>query len=81
MADEQCVLLAQCKFFNDKLPNMPDYAELLKELYCLDDYGECARFLVYSRFGVESVPLDLFPNEIFKARTLINTLLKDTERP
>ena len=76
MADSKCELLEQCKFFNDKLPAMPDYAELLKDLYCLDDFGECARFTVFSRFGVESVPLDLYPNEIFKARTLIGKLLK-----
>lgn len=71
MANDKCELVNQCKFFHDKLPNMPDYADLLKELYCLDDFGECARFMVYKEFGMEAVPPDLYPNEIFKARVVI----------
>lgn len=76
----QCELLERCKFFHDKLPNMPDYADLLKELYCLDDYAECARFSVYVQFGIEAVPVDLFPNETFKAKELIAVLAGKKKR-
>ena len=80
MAKVQCELVDRCKFFHDKLPSMPDYADLLKELYCLDDFGECARFMVYSKFGLEAVPPDLYPNELFKARIVIANAEKKKKR-
>lgn len=76
----KCELLEKCNFFHDKLPSMPDYADLLKEPYCLDDYSECARYVVYLKFGVEAVPVDLFPNETFKGRELIAVLTEEKAR-
>mgnify|MGYP001813036661 CR=1 FL=1 len=76
----RCELLENCMFFHDRLPNMPDYADLLKELYCLDDYPECARYGVFLKFGVEAVPADLFPNEAIKGRELVAMLSKKKNR-
>lgn len=80
-----CELIAKCKFFNDELPNLPDYAELLKEVYCKVDFSDCARFRIFKAFGVAAVPPDIFPNEPSKAERLIASLAMKrspgTDRP
>jgi len=59
----QCVCLEQCLFFNDRMRNMPTTAGVLKHQYCLGEWMECARYVVFKEFGREAVPPDLFPDE------------------
>ncbi len=69
MAD--CQLIETCIFFNDKMANMPDMANLYKQRYCRTDNSNCARFTVFSALGRENVPPDLYPNDISRAREII----------
>ena len=70
MAD--CVCLAGCIFFNDKMADMPDMANLYKQRYCRTDNSKCARFMVFSALGRENVPSDLFPNDSERALKIID---------
>ncbi len=69
MAD--CVCLPRCPFFNDRMAQMPATAELLKKRYCLGDQGQCARHMVFSKFGSEKVPTDLYPTQVERAQQLL----------
>lgn len=59
----KCELCDSCIFFNDKMPDMPEVAEYLKDKYCRKDFSKCARYRIYECFGRENVPSNLFPNE------------------
>lgn len=65
----KCEKLKTCAFFNDRLSNMPSVSELLKQNYCFGDNNQCARYKV-SAAGLE-VPGDLFPNDISRAKCLL----------
>jgi hypothetical protein len=67
----ECELLATCKFFNDKMANVPVTAEIMKASICRSDNSQCARYLVFKTMGRERVPGDLFPNEMERARTIV----------
>jgi len=66
-----CECLPKCLFFQDKMPNKPASAELLKQRLCLGDNKMCARYQVRSVLGPSGVPTDLFPNQTDKARALL----------
>jgi hypothetical protein len=66
----ECEKLSKCPFFNDRLQTMPAVSGLLKQTYCLGDKTECARYEVSSA-GLP-VPMDLFPNDVTRARKLLN---------
>jgi hypothetical protein len=66
-----CEMLPSCPFFNETLPNMPAMAEYLKTLYCRIDFNKCARYMVRQALGKEKVPIDLFPDELERAKRLI----------
>ncbi len=68
----ECELLATCRFFNDKMANVPVTAEMMKVTICKSDNSRCARYLVFKALGREKVPGDLFPNEVERARTIIS---------
>ncbi|HVN20548.1 MAG TPA: hypothetical protein VMU05_17310 [Dongiaceae bacterium] len=65
----ECEKLKKCPFFTDKMANMPSVAEVMKRNYCLGDKNLCARYQLASA-GL-SVPADLFPNDIDRARALL----------
>jgi hypothetical protein len=67
----ECSLLPKCIFFNDKMATMPAAADMMKKKFCLKDSSTCARFMVCSALGRERVPLDLFPNNVDRAKALI----------
>jgi len=69
MADCKC--LAGCPFFNDKMKNMPEIAEMIKKKFCLGDSAKCARYLVFQKLGRGKVPADLFPRHFDRARDVI----------
>ena len=67
--DCECINL--CPFFNDKLPNSPGVASLLKNQYCKDDFKNCARYMIFKSKGKEAVPSDMFPNMQAQAKVII----------
>jgi hypothetical protein len=54
-------------------------AYVYKQRFCKGDSSECARFVVMKRLGKESVPVDLYPNEMAKAREIMLSKLINEE--
>lgn len=67
----KCELLSKCHYFSDKLKNMPTASDMVKQMYCLWHYEDCARYKVAKAMGPENVPPDLFPPDIERAEALI----------
>lgn len=65
----ECIKLAACPFFNDRMQGMDGMAGLYKKRYCAGDHALCARWMVSSA-GVP-VPPDLFPNQAERAEELL----------
>ena len=65
--------LKPCPFFNEIEADIPVTAEILMQYYCLEEKFRCARYMVYNNLGSDKVPLDLFPNEIDKAKRLMKS--------
>ena len=72
----ECEVLSKCPFFNDRMKDMPDVAEVYKKKYCKTDNSACARYMVLKKLGREKVPADLYPNMADKAKAII----EDNER-
>lgn len=68
----ECECLKGCPFFNDRMSNMPSLANVYKKQFCLSDFNACARHMIFLALGKEKVPLDLFPNEVEKAKKIIS---------
>ena len=66
-----CEMLDRCPFFNDNMPNMPEHAELFKQLYCRGGNDICARYMIFKRLGKDAVPRNLFTNEVSKANAIV----------
>ncbi len=66
-----CECLDNCLFFNNKMGIEAIAASFYKQKFCNGDNSECARFLVYSEFGSNDVPSDLYPNETERAINFI----------
>ena len=68
-----CELIEKCVFFNGHMADMPSTADMLKNLYCQQDFDKCARYVIVKEMGREKVPADLFPNQIEKARSILKS--------
>jgi hypothetical protein len=66
-----CQLTETCVFFNGEMTNMPAATAVYKQIYCQDDFDNCARYYVLKALGRENVPADLFPNQILRAGKII----------
>jgi len=66
----ECECLAKCPFFNDQMADKPATAELMKKQYCLSNYENCARYIIFKALGREKVPADLFPNQQYRVDTI-----------
>ena len=66
-----CECLEKCPFFNDKLEMMPNMSKVIKDKYCLTDNSRCARFIVFSKLGRDSVPKNLFPHQHDKVKSIL----------
>lgn len=67
----KCKLIETCIFFNDKMANMPSTAAAIKISYCEKDFDKCARHMVVEALGRGTVPADLFPNQVERAKKII----------
>jgi hypothetical protein len=69
MAD--CELLADCPFFNDKMPTTDGLGAMYKNQYCVGDNSRCARYLIFRKLGRPAVPADLYPNMLKRANEIL----------
>lgn len=69
----ECQCLAGCPFFHDRMKNMPTTAELLKQRFCRAEWSSCARCMVFLALGRGAVPADLFPDEVDRAREILES--------
>ena len=67
----ECEFLSICLYFNDKLKNMPTASDMVKRMYCLWHFEDCARYKVAKAIGRENVPPDLFPPDIEEAKAML----------
>ena len=70
----ECPVLSACPFFADQMQRMPATAELMKLRFCRGQYEQCARWRIRETAGKESVPEDLYPNELARAEELLRSL-------
>ncbi len=68
---EVCEKLEKCPFFNGQVPMPESIASSMKERYCLKDKTLCARYMVAS--AGKPVPLGLYPNQVDKARKILES--------
>ncbi len=69
----ECELFDRCKFFIERMGDMPATSVLLKERYCRGAHALCARFMVFRSLGKEHVPPNLTPSDMTRAKSLIGT--------
>ena len=67
MAD--CEKLQTSPFFTDKMNNMPNTANLMKQIYCVGDKMQCARYQV--NMAEIPVPPDIFPHDRDRVRKIL----------
>ena len=70
---QDCKLVEKCIFFNDKMADMPSMANLFKDRFCHADGEGCARYAVFQVLGRENVPVDLYPNDMQRAESILAT--------
>jgi hypothetical protein len=69
MADCEC--LAGCLFFNNKMKDNGGIGSMFKQKYCLGDNADCARYMVFKKFGKQRVPVNLYPNMVDRALEIL----------
>jgi hypothetical protein len=55
------------------MKNMPTLSEVLKQQFCRGDWTSCARCMIFKELGREAIPPDLFPDEIERAREILDS--------
>ena len=66
-----CEKLSACPFYNDKMPIDKGLGAVYRKNYCETNNGKCARYMVVTALGPQSVPLDLYPNMTTRAEQII----------
>ena len=69
-----CEIMIYCRFFIDKMKNMPKTEEYIKNRFCLDNYASCNRYKIYKEFGGKQVPYDLDPSDIEEVKKVMKHL-------
>lgn len=68
-----CECYETCDLFNKSVVNLPSTAKSFEEKFCKIDNESCARYVVYKQLGKNLVPTDLFPNEMGKAISIVES--------
>lgn len=71
-----CKLVECCQFFNNTMKDMPKAADYIKSKLCLGDYQACIRYQIYTKFGGENVPSDIYPDDVADVKKAIDCLRK-----
>ncbi len=70
LLEGSCELLKTCNFINIEVTSKLILKEFKKK-YCLANKDLCARYMIAKSSGLDSIPLDLYPNEYDKCLELI----------
>jgi len=57
-----CEFKETCWFFADNAAGSKA-VQMLKEVYCLNNYQACARYMLMTTLGPEHLPPSLYPNQ------------------
>jgi len=68
---DKCECINGCPFFNDKMSDSSGLGSMYKRKYCLGNYSNCARYMVFKKLGKPMVPADLYPNMRDRAEQII----------
>jgi hypothetical protein len=65
---KKCAIINGCPFFNDQVPRMHTAGERedMKRKFCCGGSSQCARYIVAKALGLEKVPANLFPADLFR---------------
>ena len=69
-----CELMDDCPFFNDQLAKIYTAKERedLKRKFCGGGGStQCARYIVAEALGVQEVPSNLFPQDLYKVNLIL----------
>ncbi|MDH4139766.1 MAG: hypothetical protein OEV43_04270 [Coriobacteriia bacterium] len=69
-----CAYRHTCRFFSKgRLDGFSGIAGLFEARYCGSDYTSCMRYQIAEARGFDSVPSDMYPNDVARARNLRST--------
>ena len=70
---KKCSITDECPFFNDQLSKMhtAKVREEMKRKYCGGGNSTCARYIVAEALGLNEVPGNLFPDDLFKLSVIL----------
>ena len=70
---KKCSITDECPFFKDQLPKMHTAKERedMRRKFCGGGSTQCARFIVASALGLDEVPGNLFPDDLFKVSIIL----------
>jgi len=70
---KKCTISDECPFFNDELPRMHTAKEReeMKRKFCGSGSSQCARFIVAKALGLEEVPGNLYPVDLFRVSIIL----------
>ena len=66
-----CEYTEICAFFNEGMADRPAIANMMKKKYCARNPSACARYMILKTVGKDRVPVDLVPNNVDMAQTII----------
>jgi hypothetical protein len=66
-----CECLPGCGFYHDKMVIDKGIGKLYKTQYCEGDSSNCARYTVFKKFGKGTVPVNLYPNQMDRAKNIV----------
>ncbi len=57
-----CELVACCRFFDDKMKDMPKSVDYIKKKFCYADYASCSRYMLFKQYGGGNITPDVDPD-------------------
>ena len=70
-----CERLLKCQIVNNPNEEVVSVKKV-KEKYCNTNYSACARYMVLKSVGADFVPNDLLPDEVERAKEIIEEALE-----
>jgi len=67
----KCEYTEICAFFNEGMADRPAIANMMKKKYYARNPSACARYMILKTVGKDRVPVDLVPNNVDMAQTII----------
>ena len=69
----RCTITYECPFYNDEMPRnyTAEQRAALKKKFCGGGNSQCARFIVAKALGLDKVPCNLFPNDLYKINVIL----------